>query len=195
MKNNNRPSLMSRHYKTPRSKVARSAYVCFVISRLILGDPGADKGGEGNMERRKVKNGEKSPWRHCLTRLVPNGRRLSGFWLVPEKHKFSGTNQKPERRRPFGTGAVRHCPQRLFSPFFTFLRATFSRPFRLSLAPTICPWVSEDVPGFDLECAFTYPRRLHARVKSLLLYGSTVTQHPSTASGPFSCSSSLLRLS
>ena len=32
----------------------------------------------------------------------------------------------------------------LFSPFFTFLRAIFSRPFRLSLAPTICPWVSED---------------------------------------------------
>ena len=26
----------------------------------------------------------------------------------------SGTNQKPERRRPFGTGLVRHCPQRLF---------------------------------------------------------------------------------
>ena len=65
--------------------------------------------------------------------------------LVPEKHKFSGTNQKPERRRPFGTGPVRHCPQGLFSPFFTFLRATFSRPFRLSLASTICPWVSEDV--------------------------------------------------
>ena len=57
---------------------------------------------------------------------------------------FSGTNQKPERRRPFGTGLVRHCPQGLFSPFFTFLRAIFSRPFRLSLAPTICPWVSED---------------------------------------------------
>ena len=30
-----------------------------------------------------------------------------------------------------------------------FLRAIFSRAFRLSLAPTICPWVSEDVvtPG------------------------------------------------
>ena len=30
-----------------------------------------------------------------------------------------------------------------------FLRAIFSRSFRLSLAPTICPWVSEDVvtPG------------------------------------------------
>ena len=46
---------------------------------------------------------------------------------------------------PIRTGLVRHCPQGLFSPFFTFLRAIFSRPFRLSLAPTICPWVSEDV--------------------------------------------------
>ena len=64
--------------------------------------------------------------------------------LLPEKHKFSGTNQKPERRQPFGTSLVRHCPQGLFSPFFTFLRATFFRPFRLSLVPTICPWVSED---------------------------------------------------
>ena len=36
--------------------------------------------------------------------------------------KFSGTNQKSERWR---------C-------------AIFFRPFRLSLAPTICPWVSED---------------------------------------------------
>ena len=61
---------------------------------------------------------------------------------------FSGTNQKPERRRPFGTGLVRHCPQGLFSPFFTFLRALFFCPFRLSLFPTICPWVSEDGYSF-----------------------------------------------
>ena len=32
-------------------------------------------------------------------------------------------------------------------PFFTFLRAIFFRPFRLSLAPFICPWVSEDDPS------------------------------------------------
>ena len=32
-----------------------------------------------NMARRKVKNGEKSPWGQCLTRPVPNGRRRSGF--------------------------------------------------------------------------------------------------------------------
>ena len=35
-------------------------------------------------------------------------------------------------------------PEELFSLFFTFLRALFFRPFRLSLAPTIRPWVSED---------------------------------------------------
>ena len=50
------------------------------------------------MARRKVKNGEKSPWGQCLTIPVPNGRRRSDFWL------FSGTNQNSERRRPFGTG-------------------------------------------------------------------------------------------
>ena len=35
--------------------------------------------GRKNMARRKVKNGEKSPWEQCLTRPVPNGRRRSGF--------------------------------------------------------------------------------------------------------------------
>ena len=94
--------------------------------------------GRKNMARRKVKNGEKSPWGQCLTRPVPNGRRRSAFWLGRKTQKFSGTNQKSERRRPFGTGLVRHCPQGLFSPFFTFFCAIFVRPFRLSLAPTVC---------------------------------------------------------
>ena len=55
------------------------------VVELILGDPGADSGGKGkskraeNMARRKVKNGEKSPWGQYLTRAVPNGRRRSGF--------------------------------------------------------------------------------------------------------------------
>ena len=55
----------------------------------ILGDPGADSGDEEKskrsekyMARRKVKNGEKSPWGQCLTRPVPNGRRRSGFWKL-----------------------------------------------------------------------------------------------------------------
>ena len=84
--------------------------------------------GRKNKARRKVKNGEKSPWGQCLTRPVPNGRRWTSF---------SGTSQKPEQRRPFGTGLVRHCPQGLFWPFFTFLLCIFFRPLRLSLAPTI----------------------------------------------------------
>ena len=107
--------------------------------------------GMKNMARRKVKNGEKSPWGQCLIRPVPNGRRRSGFWLVPENFCVFLPNQKPERRRPFGTGLVRHCPQGLYSPFFTFLRAIFSLPFRLSLAPTICAWVSEDVKRSTCE--------------------------------------------
>ena len=103
--------------------------------------------GWKNMARRKVKNGEKSPCGQCLTRPVPNGHRRSGFWFVPENFCVFLPNQKPEWRRPFGTGVVRHCPQGLFSPFFTFLRAIFFCPFRLSLAPTICSWVSEDGKG------------------------------------------------
>ena len=63
--------------------------------------------------------------------------RETNFWA--EKHKVFW--HQSEART---AGLVRHCPQGLFSPFFTFLRAIFSRPFRLSLAPTICPWVSED---------------------------------------------------
>ena len=56
------------------------------LLRFILGDPGADSGDEEKskraekyMARRKVKNGEKSPWGQCLIRPVPNGRRHSGF--------------------------------------------------------------------------------------------------------------------
>ena len=35
--------------------------------------------GRENMARRKVKNGEQSPWEQCLTRPVPNGRRRPSF--------------------------------------------------------------------------------------------------------------------
>ena len=121
------------------------------VSKFILGDPGADSGGEGKSKRaekygtKKSKERREEPLGTMSYQTSSNGRRRSGFGLVPENLCFSGTNQKPERWRPFGTGLVRHCPQGLFSPFFTFLRATFFRPFRLSLVPTVCPWVSEDV--------------------------------------------------
>ena len=66
-----------------------------VTHNRILGDPGADKGGEGKSKR-------------------------------AEKYD---TKKSKDRRE---------------EPIFTFLRVIFFRPFRLSLVPTICPWVSED---------------------------------------------------
>ena len=81
--------------------------------------------GQKNMARRKVKNGEKSPSGQCPTRPVPNGHCHSGFWLVPENFCVFLPKKKAERRRPFWTGLVRHCPQGLFSSFFTFLCAIF----------------------------------------------------------------------
>ena len=135
------------------------------------------------MAQKKSKQRPEEPLGQCLTRPVPNGLRPSGFWLVPEKHKFSGTNQKPERRRPFGTGLVRHCPQGLFSPFFTFLRALFFPPFRLSFAPTICPWVSED--GSYFKC-WRFNRRQQYRVKKIYRFCFVLLciwgQFPSTSS-------------
>ena len=41
-----------------------------------------------NKARRKLKNGEKSPWGQCLTRTVPNGRRRPGFWLGRKTQVF-----------------------------------------------------------------------------------------------------------
>ena len=60
------------------------------------------------MAQRKVKNGEKSPWGQCLTRPVPNGRRHSGFWLVPENLCFSKTMQNMAQvKEPGGGGEER----------------------------------------------------------------------------------------
>ena len=45
--------------------------------------------GRKNVARRKVKNGEKSPWGQCLARLVPNGRRSSRRSLLFFARHFS----------------------------------------------------------------------------------------------------------
>ena len=53
---------------------------------------------------------------------------LAALWLGTKKQRFCGTNQKPERLRPFGTGPVRLCPQGLLVSYFTFLRWNFLSP-------------------------------------------------------------------
>ena len=131
-------------------KISKKLHQVIIIF-AILGDPGADSGGEGKSKRAEKYGSKKSKERReeplGTMSYQTSSRRSSPFWLLIGARKLlcSLPNQKSERRRPFGTGLVRHCPQGLFSPFFTFLRAIFFRPFRLSLAPTICPWVSEDV--------------------------------------------------
>ena len=130
--------------------------------------------GRKYMARRKVMNGEKSPWGQSLTRPVPNNHRRSDFWLVRGNFCVFLPNQEAEQRRPFGTGLVRHCAQGLFSPFFTFLRAIFFRPFRLSLALTICPWVSEDGTFVDSRksIVLSYSGLCHCSLFFLLLWTS-----------------------
>ena len=77
-----------------------------------------------------------------------NSKRSPPFWLLIGARKTQVFWHQSEARtaatRLELSGLVKHCPQGLFWLFFTFLRALFFRPFRLSLAPTICPWVSED---------------------------------------------------
>ena len=117
----------------------------------ILGDPGADSGCEGKSKREGKYGTKKSKER----RVEPLGtmsyqtssKRSPPFWLLIGARKTQVFWHQSEARTAatVGTGLVRHCPQGLFSPFFTFLRAIFFIPFRLSLARTICPWVSEDV--------------------------------------------------
>ena len=160
---------MSRHL-SPRYGQRIPCPICVSVS--LCSDPKLARKYEVEHWSRKVKNGEKSPWGQCLTTPVPNGRRHSGFWLGRKTQTFSGTNQKPERRWPFGTGLVRHCPQRLFSAFFTFLRAIFFHPFRLSLAPTICPWVSEDGANGP-------PQNIHCRTGSrdVAVFGCADDRH------------------
>ena len=129
-------------------------YLFFNINP-ILGDPGADSGGDGKSKRAEKYGTKKSKERReeplgTMCYQTSSKRSPPFCLLIGQKNTkvfwHNLPNQKAERRRPFGTGLVRHCPQGLFSPFFTFLRAIFSRPFRLSVAPTICPWVSEDAP-------------------------------------------------
>ena len=120
------------------------------MSLLILGDPGADSRGKEKSKRaakygtKKIKERREEPLgtMSCQT----SSKRSPPFCLfIGQKNKKVFWHQSEARTaRLFGTGLVRHCPQGLFSPFFSFLRAIFFRPFSLSHAPTICPWVSED---------------------------------------------------
>ena len=67
-----------------------------------------------------------------------------GRHILGDPGADSGGKGKTKRVEKNG---AKKSKELFFAPFFsafTFLRAIFFPPFSLSLAPTICPWVSED---------------------------------------------------
>ena len=114
-----------------------------------LGDPGADSGGEGKSKRaenkaRKVKNGEKEP-RGTMS-YQTSSKRSSPFWLLIGARKTQVFWHQSEART---AATVWNWSGKTLSPGALLAVLYFSsclifRAFRLSLAPSICPWVSED---------------------------------------------------
>ena len=76
--------------------------------QFILGDPGADSGDEGKSKRAEKYGTKKSNERREEApgeNVLPDEfQTVAAIWnLIGARKKFSGTNQKPERRRSFGT--------------------------------------------------------------------------------------------
>ena len=123
------------------------------LRKSILGNPGADSGCEGKSKRaekyctKKSKERQEEPL--GTMSYQTSSKRSPPFWLLIGQKNTKVFWHQSEARM---AGLVRRCPQGLFSPFFTFLlRAKFFRPFRLSHAPTICPWVSEDRDAYPIR--------------------------------------------
>ena len=108
-------------------------------NKVILGDPGADSGGKGKSKRAEKYGTKKSKERReeppgTLSYQTSSKRSPPFRLLIGARKRLCFSDQSEAR-----TVAT------------VFLRAIFSRPFRLSLAPTICPRVSEDEIEFKLQ--------------------------------------------
>ena len=96
----------------PRVLRARSRAELPALSNgVILGDPGADSGDEGKSKRAEKYDTKKSKERReeplgTMSYQTSSKRSPPFCLLIGQKNtkKFSGPNQKSERRRPFGTG-------------------------------------------------------------------------------------------
>ena len=118
---------------------------------VILGDPGADSGGEGKSKRAEKYGTKKSKERRKeplgTMSYQTSSKRSPLFWLlIGQKHTKVFWHQSEART----AATVWNWSGKTLSPGALFAVLCFSschiffRPFRLSLAPTICPWVSED---------------------------------------------------
>ena len=119
----------------------------------ILGDPEADSGGEGKSKRagkylkygtKKSKERQEEPL-GTISYQTSSKRTPPFCLLIGQKNAKVFWHQSEVRTAAtvWNWSGKTLSPGAL-SPFFTFLRAIFFRPFRLSLAATICPWVSKD---------------------------------------------------
>ena len=100
------------------------------------------------------KHGEQLNFMYFACKNTRNDSKVCCPLIGTKTRTFSGTNQKPEQLRPFGTGLVKHCPQGLFSPSFTFLGATFS-PARLDF-----PSPPLFAPGSPRMCCLQHRQHL-----------------------------------
>ena len=73
------------------------------------------------------------------------------WYILGDPGADSGGKGKTKWAEKNGAKKSKERREELFSPFFTFLCAIFFHPFSLSLAPTMCPWVSEDDIDTSME--------------------------------------------
>ena len=139
---------MSRQYVSICSKIFKVQKVCRIMHVgvlqkyrqcylsdtqvvPILGDPGADSGGDEKSKRAEKYGTKKSEGRReeplGTMSYQTNSKRPPPFWLPIGARNTQVFWHQSEARTAatVGTGLVRHCPQGLFSPFFTFLRSIY----------------------------------------------------------------------
>ena len=124
-------SLCSLPEKMKKIKVRGNQRMNASIEKNILGDPGADTGGEGKSKRDEKYGTKKSKERRekplGTMSYQTSSKRSPPFLLLIGARKLVFFWHQSEARTAatVGTGLVRHCPQGLFSPFFTFLRSIY----------------------------------------------------------------------
>ena len=134
-------------------------FSCFVKLRrelrTILGDPGADSGDEGKSKRAEKCGAKKSKERReeplGTMSYQTSSKRSPPFWLLNGARKLQVFWHQSEARTVatvWNWSGKTLSPGALLAVLYFSSRQIF-RPFRLSLVPTICPWVSEDDYGHD----------------------------------------------
>ena len=122
----------------------------FHASFTILGDPGADSGGEGKSKWAEKYGTKKSKERReeplgTMSYQTSSKRSPPFCLLIGQKNTTVFWHQSEVRMAAtvWNWSGKTLSPGALLAVLYFSLCHIF-HPFRLSLAPTICPWVSEE---------------------------------------------------